>query len=152
MTLLCCLNQWLILYQNIPCYKQKLRANLKLHSFGHLKIFSFDRNFLSYNSNLFYSAKRGIDFGLGRGFSGSQAAKHFMGMAAASFSGGPGRKRKRTDPFQYPTYWFWRTDLRTRISQLLTDILTDTSQVSISSTFHECLFSYKNALRSLSLF
>lgn len=50
------------------------------------------------------NAKRGIDFGLGRGFSGSQAAKHFMGMAAASFSGGPGRKRKRTDPFQYPTY------------------------------------------------
>merc|ERR1712004_931401 len=39
-------------------------------------------------------SKRGIDFGLGRGFSGSQAAKHFMGMAAARYSGGPG-KRKR---------------------------------------------------------
>jgi hypothetical protein len=54
------------------------------------------------------SSKRGIDFGLGRGFSGSQAAKHFMGMAAASFSGGPGRKRKRADhdsaSFQYPGF------------------------------------------------
>merc|ERR1740128_402369 len=26
--------------------------------------------------------KRGLDFGLGRGFSGSQAAKHMMGLAA----------------------------------------------------------------------
>ena len=33
------------------------------------------------------SSKRGIDFGLGRGFSGSQAAKHFMGIAAAQYSG-----------------------------------------------------------------
>ena len=46
---------------------------------------------------MIFSSKRGIDFGLGRGFSGSQAAKHFMGMAAASFSGGPGRKRKRSE-------------------------------------------------------
>lgn len=51
------------------------------------------------------NSKRGIDFGLGRGFSGSQAAKHFLGMAAASFSGGPGRKRKRTDALQYPGYY-----------------------------------------------
>ena len=42
------------------------------------------------------SSKRGIDFGLGRGFSGSQAAKHFMGMAAARYSGGPGKKKKRS--------------------------------------------------------
>merc|ERR1712083_1163321 len=42
------------------------------------------------------ASKRGIDFGLGRGFSGSQAAKHFMGMAAARYSGGPGKKRKRS--------------------------------------------------------
>jgi len=41
------------------------------------------------------NSKRGIDFGLGRGFSGSQAAKHFMGIAAAQYSGGPG-KRKRS--------------------------------------------------------
>merc|ERR1712088_1065336 len=33
-----------------------------------------------------------IDFGLGRGFSGSQAAKHFLGMAAARYSGGPGKR------------------------------------------------------------
>merc|ERR1711879_20240 len=38
------------------------------------------------------SSKRGIDFGLGRGFSGSQAAKHFLGMAAARYSGGPGKR------------------------------------------------------------
>merc|ERR1712141_200850 len=37
-------------------------------------------------------SKRGIDFGLGRGFSGSQAAKHFLGMAAARYSGGPGKR------------------------------------------------------------
>ena len=46
-----------------------------------------------------FSSKRGIDFGLGRGFSGSQAAKHFMGMAAARYSGGPGKKKKRSQ------YW-----------------------------------------------
>ncbi|XP_043193002.1 diuretic hormone class 2-like [Amphibalanus amphitrite] len=38
--------------------------------------------------------KRGLDFGLGRGFSGSQAAKHMMGLAAANFAGGPGRRRR----------------------------------------------------------
>jgi len=42
--------------------------------------------------SLFFSSKRGIDFGLGRGFSGSQAAKHFLGMAAARYSGGPGKR------------------------------------------------------------
>lgn len=41
-------------------------------------------------------AKRGLDLGLGRGFSGSQAAKHLMGLAAANFAGGPGRKRRDT--------------------------------------------------------
>jgi len=38
--------------------------------------------------------KRGLDLGLSRGFSGSQAAKHLMGMSAASFANGPGRRRK----------------------------------------------------------
>ncbi|KAK4288629.1 hypothetical protein Pmani_038346, partial [Petrolisthes manimaculis] len=40
------------------------------------------------------SNKRGLDLGLGRGFTGSQAAKHLMGLAAANFAGGPGRKRR----------------------------------------------------------
>uniref|UniRef100_A0AAR5Q2N1 Diuretic hormone class 2 n=1 Tax=Dendroctonus ponderosae TaxID=77166 RepID=A0AAR5Q2N1_DENPD len=40
------------------------------------------------------NSKRGIDLGLGRGFSGSQAAKHLMGLAAANFAGGPGRRRR----------------------------------------------------------
>ncbi|MCL4155309.1 UNVERIFIED_CONTAM: hypothetical protein GTU68_036367 [Idotea baltica] len=38
--------------------------------------------------------KRGLDLGLGRGFSGSQAAKHLMGLAAANYAGGPGRRRR----------------------------------------------------------
>ncbi|XP_014259517.1 diuretic hormone class 2 isoform X1 [Cimex lectularius] len=40
------------------------------------------------------SSKRGLDLGLSRGFSGSQAAKHLMGLAAANFAGGPGRRRR----------------------------------------------------------
>ncbi|XP_022237095.1 diuretic hormone class 2-like isoform X3 [Limulus polyphemus] len=38
--------------------------------------------------------KRGLDLGLSRGFSESQAAKHLMGLAAAKFAGGPGRRRR----------------------------------------------------------
>nr|CAI5825369.1 unnamed protein product [Callosobruchus analis] len=45
-------------------------------------------------SNTMKGTKRGLDLGLGRGFSGSQAAKHLMGLAAANFAGGPGRKRR----------------------------------------------------------
>ncbi|XP_054153397.1 diuretic hormone class 2-like [Oppia nitens] len=44
--------------------------------------------------NSYKNQKRGIDLGLSRGFSGSQAAKHLMGMSAASFANGPGRRRK----------------------------------------------------------
>jgi len=33
---------------------------------------------------------RAIDFGLGRGYSGSQAARHMAGIFQANFSGGPG--------------------------------------------------------------
>ncbi|XP_055384911.1 diuretic hormone class 2 [Condylostylus longicornis] len=40
------------------------------------------------------NSKRNIDFGLARGYSGTQEAKHRMGMAAASFPGGPGRRRR----------------------------------------------------------
>ncbi|XP_034254009.1 diuretic hormone class 2 [Thrips palmi] len=39
-------------------------------------------------------AKRGMDFGLSRGFSGAGAAKHLMGLAAANYAGGPGRRRR----------------------------------------------------------
>jgi len=41
-----------------------------------------------------FSSKRGLDLGLSRGYSGTQAAKHLMGMAAANFAGGPGRRRR----------------------------------------------------------
>ena len=44
---------------------------------------------------IFSSSKRGVDFGLARGFSGSQALKHSLGLLAAQHPGGPGR-RKRT--------------------------------------------------------
>ncbi|KAL0112371.1 hypothetical protein PUN28_012005 [Cardiocondyla obscurior] len=40
------------------------------------------------------NTKRGLDLGLNRGFSGSQAAKHLMGLAAANYAGGPGRRRR----------------------------------------------------------
>ncbi|XP_015588149.1 diuretic hormone class 2 [Cephus cinctus] len=40
------------------------------------------------------NTKRGLDFGISRGFSGSQAAKHLMGLAAANYAGGPGRRRR----------------------------------------------------------
>jgi len=36
--------------------------------------------------------KRGIDFGVNRGYSGSQAARHMMGMYQANYAGGPGKK------------------------------------------------------------
>merc|ERR1719232_1461564 len=43
--------------------------------------------------------KRGIDFGLGRGYSGSQAARHMLGLQQVNFAGGPGkRKRSQTNP------------------------------------------------------
>ena len=57
------------------------------------------------------SDKRGIDFGLGRGYSGSQesiklfffslekipqAARHMLGLQRVNFAGGPGKK-KRSD-------------------------------------------------------
>jgi len=48
--------------------------------------------------------KRGIDFGLGRGYSGNQAAKHYMGLAASNFAGGPG-KRKRSSIAPVARLW-----------------------------------------------
>ncbi|KAJ9585814.1 hypothetical protein L9F63_002405, partial [Diploptera punctata] len=45
----------------------------------------------------FSHSKRGLDLGLSRGFSGSQAAKHLMGLAAANYAGGPGRRRRSSD-------------------------------------------------------
>ncbi|XP_022224253.1 diuretic hormone class 2 [Drosophila obscura] len=40
------------------------------------------------------NSKRTVDFGLARGYSGTQEAKHRMGLAAANFAGGPGRRRR----------------------------------------------------------
>merc|ERR1712012_1090388 len=41
--------------------------------------------------------KRGIDFGLGRGYSGSQAARHMLGLQQVNFAGGPGKRKKRSE-------------------------------------------------------
>nr|QHB80532.1 calcitonin-like diuretic hormone [Carabus violaceus] len=40
------------------------------------------------------NSKRGLGFGMDRGFSGQQAAKHLMGLHAATWAGGPGRRRR----------------------------------------------------------
>ncbi|CAH0720159.1 unnamed protein product, partial [Brenthis ino] len=40
--------------------------------------------------------KRALDLGLNRGYSGALQAKHLMGIAAANFAGGPGRRRRDT--------------------------------------------------------
>merc|ERR1711953_582801 len=50
----------------------------------------FDLNDLLHNQ--FVNKRGGIDFGLGRGYSGSQAARHMMGMYQANYAGGPGKK------------------------------------------------------------
>ncbi|XP_066908449.1 diuretic hormone class 2 isoform X1 [Halyomorpha halys] len=49
----------------------------------------------NYYKGYLQSSKRGLDLGLSRGFSGSQAAKHLMGLAAANYAGGPGRRRRQ---------------------------------------------------------
>lgn len=67
-----------------------------------LKSITFDFKTIQYNKHQAFSyyfcfvssSKRGLDLGLGRGYSGSQAAKHLMGLAAANFAGGPGRRRR----------------------------------------------------------
>ncbi|PSN43813.1 hypothetical protein C0J52_23387 [Blattella germanica] len=52
---------------------------------------------LRHLATLLHNSKRGLDLGLSRGFSGSQAAKHLMGLAAANYAGGPGRRRRSSD-------------------------------------------------------
>jgi hypothetical protein len=49
-----------------------------------------------------FSSKRTVDFGLSRGYSGAQEAKHRMAMQIANFAGGPGR-RKRLSPGKFAT-------------------------------------------------
>ncbi|XP_044760208.1 diuretic hormone class 2 [Coccinella septempunctata] len=59
------------------------------------------RQFRTYYNNIpddeddsWTDSKRGLDLGLGRGYSGSLAAKQRMGLASANFAGGPGRRRR----------------------------------------------------------
>ncbi|XP_014676986.1 PREDICTED: diuretic hormone class 2-like [Priapulus caudatus] len=37
--------------------------------------------------------RAGIDMGFHRGYSGNQVAKHLLGLAAANYEGGPGKRR-----------------------------------------------------------
>ncbi|KOB72092.1 Diuretic 31 [Operophtera brumata] len=46
------------------------------------------------NNLLYFSEKRALDLGLSRGYSGALQAKHLMGLAAANYAGGPGRRRR----------------------------------------------------------
>ncbi|CAG9134541.1 unnamed protein product [Plutella xylostella] len=48
------------------------------------------------NDDILTSDKRGLDLGLGRGYSGAIQAKHLMGLAAANYADGPGRRRRDT--------------------------------------------------------
>jgi hypothetical protein len=47
---------------------------------------------------IYSSSKRGVDFGLARGFSGSQALKHSLGLLASQHPGGPGRRKRTSSP------------------------------------------------------
>jgi len=47
------------------------------------------------------SDKRALDFGLLRGFSGTQAAKHLLGLTSANLATGPGRRRRRRRMISY---------------------------------------------------
>jgi len=38
-----------------------------------------------------------MDLGLGRTYSGAQAAKQLMALAAANFAGGPGKRKRISD-------------------------------------------------------
>ncbi|KAL5281768.1 Dh31 family protein [Megaselia abdita] len=53
----------------------------------------FDRTIYKARKD-FEATKRAVDFGLSRGFSGTQEARHRLGLAAANFAGGPGRRRR----------------------------------------------------------
>lgn len=57
-----------------------------------LKSIIYSSNFEELQTVQSVAQKRGLDLGISRGFSGSQAGKHLMGLSAASFANGPGRR------------------------------------------------------------
>lgn len=67
-----------------------------------LKLFHLGICSIKYKKNFTFSSKRTVDFGLSRGYSGAQEAKHRMAMQIANFAGGPGR-RKRLSPGKFAT-------------------------------------------------
>ncbi|XP_047990251.1 diuretic hormone class 2 isoform X1 [Leguminivora glycinivorella] len=57
------------------------------------KMENFKDDITSYKDDI-TSEKRAIDLGLSRGYSGAMQAKHLLGLAAANYEGGPGRRRR----------------------------------------------------------
>ncbi|XP_050678896.1 diuretic hormone class 2 [Leptidea sinapis] len=53
-----------------------------------------ERKMADYKDAAVTSDKRALDLGLNRGYSGALHAKHMMGVAAANYAGGPGRRRR----------------------------------------------------------
>lgn len=56
-------------------------------------LLQMERKMENYQNDI-TSDKRALDLGLGRGYSGALQAKHLMGLAAANYAGGPGRRRR----------------------------------------------------------
>ncbi|XP_014226773.1 diuretic hormone class 2 isoform X1 [Trichogramma pretiosum] len=82
---------WNQFQEDFPEAAQELEDRIE-----NMALFVQDNNdyYDEFNNKRYVSAKRGLDLGLNRGFSGSQAAKHLMGLAAANYAGGPGRRRR----------------------------------------------------------
>nr|XP_032516896.1 diuretic hormone class 2 [Danaus plexippus plexippus] len=78
---LCCLLGVLVLA--VPAFSYP-----SIHSTTNTSRFSFKEDITS--------EKRALDLGLSRGYSGAIQAKHLMGLAAANYAGGPGRRRRDT--------------------------------------------------------
>ncbi|XP_041980043.1 diuretic hormone class 2 [Aricia agestis] len=56
-------------------------------------LIQMERNMQTYKEGI-DTDKRALDLGLNRGYSGAIQAKHLMGLAAANYAGGPGRRRR----------------------------------------------------------
>ncbi|XP_026318902.1 diuretic hormone class 2 isoform X2 [Hyposmocoma kahamanoa] len=57
-------------------------------------LIQIERKMENFKDDMITSEKRALDLGLNRGYSGALQAKHLMGLAAANYAGGPGRRRR----------------------------------------------------------
>ncbi|XP_047531164.1 diuretic hormone class 2 isoform X1 [Vanessa atalanta] len=58
------------------------------------ELMEMERKMENFKEDIISSEKRALDMGLNRGYSGAIHAKHLMGMAAANYASGPGRRRR----------------------------------------------------------